>query len=266
MGRSTLSKGKKNILSTGPSGPPAGLLAEIDSANADRLAADVPALLAAARAGRPDAARELAMALRWIVYDSAGDTANFEAVLTPYFLALDTCVQRLANNDVPPENVEKFVRDELSRTRRRAYRSDSDDLHVPYSTAWDYEKREKAITGLRRCRQDNVDMDLAAPVVEDPNTPQPLLDQRGRHYERPSRMIQPSVVDLAVANELRRMVARSRLERQVLAGLRRGRSIRRIAKALGTTKYRVEQVIRFMRSRAIGLGFEPPEQRRRRAA
>jgi hypothetical protein len=239
----------------GPSGPPAGLLQDIEDARRDRLTDDeTPALLVALRSGDDDARKRLQSKLRFLIYqDHHGRPLEpFEVTKALGWLAVRAtaiaiALDRLKRNNVT--DVVGFVRAEVNRSYSDQRQQDSDHLLVPRSTNRTREvKGQKPHQSLRRVRQ--------APKRPDEDgyqEPSPLEAGPADSIHR-IPIVNPGPTPMphecAIADEITEAVAQNEFERNVLALLVDGYSLLKIAATLSTSKYKVESTVKRFRERA----------------
>jgi len=214
----------------GPSGLTGGLLADVEQAQADKLGvADLTQLLAAYRSGDPDAGQRLLRGLRHVPYTfflSARPTARIAAedVLGTLFVDFGDCVRRLRANAIPAEDVERYIRADLKHAVTH------------YAAECSPHVRAKASTNSERAKR-GVD-------------PHPDLQKEPAMIGQQDRLQIPESDDAGIplADQLRE-VAKTPIEDEIVEYLQAGKDRAEIADLLGTTVYRVRDIVARLKTR-----------------
>jgi hypothetical protein len=241
----------------GPSGPPAGLVQDIEDARRDRLTdEEAPALVAALRAGDDDARKQLQNKLRFLIYqDHHGRPLDPFEVTKPKALshlavrtmAIAVALDRLKRND--EIDVISFVEAEVNRAFFDQRRQDSDSIVVPRST-----NRTREVNGQEPHQSlQRVRVKQQRPDEDDYQVPSPLeIGPTDTIHRIPVVNPEPTPMphENAIADEITEAVAHDDFERDVLELLVDGYSTRQIAATLATTKPKIETVVKRFRKRA----------------
>ena len=192
-------------------------------------------------------------------------------LLGELFLDLGKCIERLAENDVPPERVESYIKCELHHSREHLTAADTIRLDPPASTVTD--RRKKGLEPLPEpVRVRSIRATRWEPNPEFPTSP--LADPAYAHEVQPkygtarvpSRFDQPPIgnnIDdedsYTFLADVLVNAAETPLERTVAGMLLTGHSGNEIARSLKVPRNQIANVIGVLRARVgprVGIEFE----------
>jgi hypothetical protein len=263
----------KKFRRSGPSPLVAGLQDDIENAQRDRARPEeIPELLDSLRRGDPGAQDKMRAKFRYTMYEASVRKDGEFSDLGTLFVGLATAIDRLAKNT--KSDAEKFILDELQRSKRRQFDSESRDIRANESTNTNRKKRGKS-PYRTLVRVDSLgDPDPREPLPNSQNNrlPNKLEDsaletvscenQEGKFIDSPDALHMRDSSTRFEEVDLRLDLTCNSREADVLELLLLGWPVVRIAESIKSTRYAVETIISAFRDRAERLGSARPEARK----
>jgi hypothetical protein len=246
---------------TGPSDITAGLLADIEQAERDRLPPEqLAALLTRHRAGDDEARRRLQQGLRYIAYRFYQDVRPTvrlaaEDVAGTLFEEFGDCIRRLRENVVTAENVEGYIRGDLMHAVTHYMSECSQRINPKASTNSERKRRGvKPYRGLARQPvgewRDEVDgagnETVTADRLNDPPRHGTIMTPAGVPYR--STLYEDD--DEPRYFDLLWQVTTSPLEEEFVEYLCRGLDLQEIAGVIGISQRRAIKIKKRLEARA----------------
>lgn len=259
---------KKQGRKVGPSGPVAGLSQAIHEA-ATAPPANLAELLDQHRKheGKDKAVEGILygtfMYLVFRKYQAAVEIGrcNTDELLCALSDDLATCIERLANNDIPPEKVESYIKNELHHSHKHLQADNTLSINPPASTVSDRKRDgleplpEPVRVRKARPTHREPDQETSDSPLEDPKYSY-LVEAADHRMAAPSRFNQPPVGNEVDDEDSCHFIvdtlvkaARTPLEKTIAGMMLAGLSGNAIAQSLKVPRKQIANIIGLLRSR-----------------